>query len=165
MQTTQPESNSLTAWFQARIQQLYDLQDTNFLAELSSLFEDDATIILNHVPVSLKEFSDQFAALRAAAVSEQVEWKDIQEMAVTDGDEGETAASAAPAEEIVAGCYIVTRSLRFRIRVTPAQSKSHIVFSAKSVAFCLSVLLRADDMYFHLLGCRINLVMTGRLSN
>lgn len=132
MQTnTQPQTDSLITWFQALIQQLYDVsQQTNILGVLSGVFGDDASIILNHVPVTLKEFSDQLTARRAAAVSEVVEWKDIQDLTV---EEGETAASTAPTEEIIAGCYIVTRSLRFRIRVTPAQSKSHVVFSAKSV--------------------------------
>jgi len=36
---------------------------------------------------------------------------------------------------IVAGVTVVTRSLRFRIRVGPAQTKATIVFSAKYVMF------------------------------
>jgi len=121
----------LTTWFQAAIQQVYDLKDTNFIGVLDAMFEDDASIILNHVPVSLKEYNDQFTALRAAAVTEVVEWEDIQDMPATDGYEGETPAPAPPTEQIIAGCYVVTRSLKFIIRGVPGQSKSHIVFSAK----------------------------------
>jgi hypothetical protein len=38
---------------------------------------------------------------------------------------------------MVAGSYILTNSLKFRVRAAPAQRKSHIVFSARCVANCV----------------------------
>ncbi|KIL63781.1 hypothetical protein M378DRAFT_11871 [Amanita muscaria Koide BX008] len=119
------DSIALTTWFQGEIDKLYKIpQQADFDAEFARLFTSDARIILDHVPVSVDELRSTLAASQFAAVSQEVEWKDIQEKKVNEKD-GESN------EEIVAGCYIVTRSLKFRIRVTPAQTKSHVVFSAK----------------------------------
>ncbi|KAF8628614.1 hypothetical protein AX15_003808 [Amanita polypyramis BW_CC] len=122
-------SDSLAGWFRARIDGIRIAQEQDLLAEFSHTFNDDARIMMNHKLISLDDFQSNLARRRFAEVGTVIEWKDIVESKIEGGKEESGPPSVD--EGIVAGVYVITRSLRLRIRAGPAQTQSHVVFSAK----------------------------------
>ena len=130
---TNPPDSSLSAWFKARIERLHNVsEESDLQTQLGDIFTDNARIVLNHKPVSVDEFNRELANRRFAVVGETLNWQHIVD-AIEDNAGGD---GPRPDNEIggtVAGSYVVTRSLKFRIRAAPAQRKCHVVFSAMCV--------------------------------
>jgi len=126
---THVPDNTLRAWVKTRIEALYS---TSEKPDLDTIFTDDARIVLNHRSISVDDFYGEFARRGFAVTEVTVDWQHIVEDKVDDADE-----QAGEGTEIVAGSYIVTSSLKFRVRAAPAQRKSHIVFSARCVINCV----------------------------
>jgi len=129
---TPASDDSLIAWFKTRIEALYGISEN---PDLVTIFTDDARIVLNHRLISVDDFYEEFARRRFAVVEATVDWQHIVDdkvdaLAEQESDEDKEGELGT---EIVAGSYIVTSSLKFRIRVAPAQKKSHVVFSARCV--------------------------------
>lgn len=130
--TTFPDS-SLSSWFKARIERLHNVsEESDLQAQLGDIFTDNAHIVLNHKTVSVDDFNREFANRRFAVVGETLDWQHIVD-AVEDNAEGDDPCPDNAIGGTVAGSYVVTRSLKFRIRAAPAQSKCHVVFSAMCV--------------------------------
>ncbi|KIK67757.1 hypothetical protein GYMLUDRAFT_36522 [Collybiopsis luxurians FD-317 M1] len=143
-------TQSLTDWAQSRFTSLYEGSPTNtdsgpveteteaestpnasvLDSQLQSMFTQNAQIFVNHSePMSVEEFKNHlgqtFGTNKATA-----EWKECFEV----GDRNEeTQSQAEGTTGIVAGYLIVTRTLKFRIRATPAKNHTHISLSAKIV--------------------------------
>ncbi|KAF5355124.1 hypothetical protein D9756_005712 [Leucocoprinus leucothites] len=120
-------SDNLVDWFKERFTPLYQISagatEDSLSTQLDSMFEKNAHIIHNHEPIDLAKFTEGLRASSAAVVKADVEWKEVMSSV------GRT--SGMDQDGIVSGYFIVTRSLRFRIRVGPAQNLQHCFFSAK----------------------------------
>ncbi|KAG5719413.1 hypothetical protein E4T56_gene13474 [Termitomyces sp. T112] len=128
--TTSGDSNfisspSLKTWFQTQIQSLYGIPSQTDSRNLPQVFfSSGAQILLNHVPVTLEDFQSDIQSQLQSSRQTSISWKDVIEVYSSGADsQNETG--------IVAGIYIVTRSLNFRIRAGPAQRKTTVVFTAK----------------------------------
>ena len=131
--TNAPDS-SLSAWFKAQIERLYNVsEESDLQAQLGDIFTDNARIVLNHKPISVDDFNREFTSRRFAVVGETLDWQHIVDARNEDKAEGDGLCPDDEVEGTVAGSYIVTRSLKFRIRAAPAQRKCHVVFSATCV--------------------------------
>ncbi|KAF5362762.1 hypothetical protein D9758_011730 [Tetrapyrgos nigripes] len=134
--TSQPSSStdtplSLTEWAQSRINSLYELHSTSESAEepestgagtkFSSIFAPNAVIYHNHSQISVEEFQKEISQA-FGAVGSNVEWKECVE-----SPESKENSQAG----IVAGFLHVTRTLKFRIRASPAKNNTFICISAK----------------------------------
>ncbi|KAF8635326.1 hypothetical protein AX17_003945 [Amanita inopinata Kibby_2008] len=123
-------TNPLTSWFVTHTEALHSQlpPGDNLLQDaFKAMFADEAKIVVNHEQVSVREYWEEVEKRRFAVVGESVEWRDVLERAGT----GTGGGDGEGEEGIVAGSYVLTRSLKFRVRVTPAQTTSHVVFSAK----------------------------------
>lgn len=120
-------SEVLASWAQARLAALYEFSPNapgaDFQTSFDTLFSSKAQILINHQPVALDAFKDDLSHRSSAAVRASVAWKELIEVPKADGPESEAG--------IVAGCFIITRSMKFRIRAAPAQTLSTVIFSAK----------------------------------
>ena len=125
MSTSTEPDNSLCAWFKSQIENLYSISE---VPDPHTIFTDDARIVLNHIPTSVDDFYGEFARRKFAVTGVTIDWQHIVD------DKVEDSAGAGEDAEMVAGSYIVTSSLKFRVRAAPAQSKSHIVFSARCMS-------------------------------
>ncbi|KAF8058518.1 hypothetical protein FPV67DRAFT_1522717 [Lyophyllum atratum] len=125
--TTTSSGDSLKSWAQAGLTALYgsssNASDTDFRSSFDTLFSSQAEILVNHVALALDGFKDDIKNRAFAATRVSIAWKEIVEVPKADSPENEAG--------IVAGCFVVTRSLKFRIRAAPAQSNTTVVFSAK----------------------------------
>ncbi|KAF8336071.1 hypothetical protein F5887DRAFT_1250022 [Amanita rubescens] len=127
--STHTSDDSLITWFKTRIEAFHGISEN---PDLHTFFSDDARIVLNHRLISVDDFYGEFARRRFAVVEVTVDWQHIVDDKVLDAAEQENEDKAGElGTEIVAGSYIVTSSLKFRVRAAPAQKKSHVVFSAR----------------------------------
>ncbi|KAJ3741589.1 hypothetical protein DFH05DRAFT_1578844 [Lentinula detonsa] len=125
----------LAQWAQSKINALYDHPDTSLpddnsappiASRVQSLFAPTAQIYLNHTgPVPPEEFSKQLEKSFGTSKAE-VEWKECFE--VLDDNEHDAESERVG---IVAGYFIITRTLKFRIRAASAKNYTHVSFSAK----------------------------------
>ncbi|KAJ3782395.1 hypothetical protein GGU10DRAFT_275605 [Lentinula aff. detonsa] len=136
----------LAQWAQSKINALYEHPDTSLpddnsappiASRVQSLFAPTAQIYLNHTgPVPPEEFSKQLEKSFGTSRAE-VEWKECFE--VLDDNEHDAESETVIVNErftryqvgIVAGYFIITRTLKFRIRAAPAKNYTHVSFSAK----------------------------------
>ncbi|TFK34124.1 hypothetical protein BDQ12DRAFT_727167 [Crucibulum laeve] len=122
--TSAPEHNDLTTWLQAHLSTLYEppatADDADFQASFNSTFSPSAQIIVNHQMSSLDQFKDNLLSSKAAMTRATVHWKEVMQV-------------DSPSEKsgIVAGFFVVTRTMKFRIRASPAQNNGYNSFSAK----------------------------------
>lgn len=121
-------SDHLVNWFKDSLTSLYqsalDSAQGKLSSTVESLFEGDAHIIYNHEQIDLAKLDEALGISSALAIRAEVEWKEV--MSSTVGGNNETQQDA-----IVTGYFIVTRSMKFRIRAAPAQTLQHCFFSAK----------------------------------
>ncbi|KAJ3995515.1 hypothetical protein F5050DRAFT_1573410 [Lentinula boryana] len=128
----------LAQWAQSKINALYEHPDTSLpddnsappiASRVQSLFAPNAQIYLNHTgPVLPEEFSKQLEKNLGTSKAD-VEWKECFE--VLDDNEHDTESETRYQVGIVAGYFIITRTLKFRIRAAPAKNYTHVSFSAK----------------------------------
>ncbi|KAJ3874669.1 hypothetical protein F5051DRAFT_416154 [Lentinula edodes] len=140
--TSAPSSpqQSLTEWVQSRFSGLYehpspDTSDTNTTqSRIQSMFTPTAQIYLNHTgPVPLEEFTKNLEQTFGTNKTE-VEWKECFEVPDSNKEEKDDNHEVVEGETgIVAGYLIITRTLKFRIRATPAKNYTHVSLSAKCV--------------------------------
>jgi len=127
---SQPDS-PLTAWIKTNLGSLYESAiggETDFQTTFNSTFSEKASIYLNHEQISRDDFESNMTTSRSAlSRSSTIDWKDILEIP-TKSEEG---ASTSGPYGIVAGFFVVTRSLKFKIRASDAQSLSYNSFSAR----------------------------------
>ncbi|KAJ3915182.1 hypothetical protein F5877DRAFT_49031 [Lentinula edodes] len=138
--TSAPSSpqQSLTEWVQSRFSGLYehpspDTSDTNTTqSRIQSMFTPTAQIYLNHTgPVPLEEFTKNLEQTFGTNKTE-VEWKECFEVPDSNKEEKDDNHEVVEGETgIVAGYLIITRTLKFRIRATPAKNYTHVSLSAK----------------------------------
>ncbi|KAF8957585.1 hypothetical protein BDZ97DRAFT_1845699 [Flammula alnicola] len=121
-------SSPLTQWLQTRLGSLYEsvppVEEADFNALFQSAFSDDASIYVNHEQMSQETFLTRLHSYNAAITRATVEWKEVIEATPKEGEQHSAGG-------IVAGFFVVTRSMKFRIRVGPAQRLSFNSFSAK----------------------------------
>ncbi|KAG6887434.1 hypothetical protein C0995_015307 [Termitomyces sp. Mi166 len=123
--------SSLKAWFQTQTESLYAIPpqtDTQHVPNppnppQQALFSLSAQIVVNHIPVALEDFQSDIRNRLRFSRQTSVSWGDVIE--VYDSQDGQNE------EGIVAGIFVLTRSLNFRIRAGPAQRKTTVIFSAK----------------------------------
>ncbi|KJA13096.1 hypothetical protein HYPSUDRAFT_60084 [Hypholoma sublateritium FD-334 SS-4] len=122
------ENTPLAAWLQARLGALYEVHaapdEAAFVAQFDTVFARDAKVMLNHVPSPRTAYLAKLRGEHFAAVRESVEWRELIEVLPADGAPGTTGG-------VVAGFFIGTRSMKFRIRAGPAQQLSYNSFSAR----------------------------------
>ncbi|RDB20577.1 hypothetical protein Hypma_012151 [Hypsizygus marmoreus] len=111
--------NSLTNLFESSLASEEEIFQTSF----ESIFSPHAQIISNHERTTADAFKENILNRAFAATRVSVNWKEVFEVP--------NAEDAAHQTGIVAGCIVVTRSLKFRIRAAPAQSNWTMVFSAR----------------------------------
>ncbi|PPR02549.1 hypothetical protein CVT26_012017 [Gymnopilus dilepis] len=113
-------------WIQNKFTTIYESaspdQVSDFKTHLANVFHKDVEIYQNHQPISLGTFQDDLSQANAAHARSSIEWKEVFEVPPPEGDSDTS---------IVAGSFIVTRSMKFRIRAAPAQRLNHNIFSAK----------------------------------
>lgn len=147
------ESLTLTEWTKAHLTALYELTPTPDLdTTFSTTFSPSAEILINHSSISLNAFKEQISETRTASLASTVEFKSLSQ--VSSGAEGKSDQVRRTNRKsrlshlqcvtwkagIVAGCFLVTRSLKFRIRAASAQTYMHITFSAKYVTDLLRLM-------------------------
>lgn len=144
-------SESTTTWVRSRLAALYE--DIQAGEAFDRAFSPACDVRANHAAQPLQTLKDELAARRGAATHVSVAWggEDI----ATNEDKPEevryhgcgctTTNAAADADyrswtmlmriviqpAVIAGAFVVTRSLPFRIRAGPAQRQTHVHFSAK----------------------------------
>lgn len=153
---SQPDS-PLTAWIKTNLGSLYESAiggETDFQTTFNSTFSEKASIYLNHAQISREDFESNMTTSRSAlSRSSTIDWKDMLEIP-TKPEEGASTSGVGitvfiyenlsltlpPVQPygIVAGFFVVTRSLKFKIRASDAQNLSHNSFSARSVKEQLS---------------------------
>ncbi|KAF8901933.1 hypothetical protein CPB84DRAFT_1846630 [Gymnopilus junonius] len=112
-------------WLQSKFKNIYESsspEESDFRTQVSFVFHKDVEIFHNHQKVTLGTFQDSLSQANFAQSRASIEWKEVFEVPPA---EGETESS------IVAGSFVVTRSMKFRIRAGPAQRLSHNIFSVK----------------------------------
>ncbi|KAF8556276.1 hypothetical protein OG21DRAFT_1409338 [Imleria badia] len=109
-----------TSWIHSRLTALYE--DVSVQDAFDQAFSPACEVRLNHDVHLLQSFKDELASRRAAATHVSVAW-DANVISTNDDTPDQPA--------VVAGALVVTRSLPFRIRVSPAQRHTHVHFSAK----------------------------------
>ncbi|KAF8919171.1 hypothetical protein CPB85DRAFT_1429803 [Mucidula mucida] len=113
--SAQSQSDSLIDMAKSAISALIESAHTT--DSPASPFAQNAQIYVNHAgPVSLDAFQATLAHKFGAAAGVQIEWKEIFE----DAEAG-----------VVAGFAVITRSMKFRIRVGPAQMLTSAMISLK----------------------------------
>ncbi|KAK0444605.1 uncharacterized protein EV420DRAFT_1573820 [Desarmillaria tabescens] len=114
--TTMSSPSTLTEWTQSQFSSLFKPSE-NQLQEVS-VFAADAQVMVNHTQVSVEQFKKSLADKFGAGIVQDVniDWKEL----IHDDESG-----------IVAGFVDVTRSMKFRIRVGPAQIHTYISVSMK----------------------------------
>ncbi|KAJ3932998.1 MAG: hypothetical protein NXY57DRAFT_893072 [Lentinula lateritia] len=125
---------SLTKWVQSQFSGLYEhpspdtsdnAQDTDTnttRSRIQSMFTPTAQIYLNHTgPVPLEEFTKNLEQTFGTNKTE-VEWKECFEVPDNNKEEKDDNHETG----IVAGYLIITRTLKFRIRATPAKNYTHV---------------------------------------
>ncbi|KDR67202.1 hypothetical protein GALMADRAFT_80058 [Galerina marginata CBS 339.88] len=114
-------------WLQGAFTSLYESAPPAEVSDFEALFlftfSEEAEIILNHEKVPLETFQLGLSKANFAISRASVEWKEVIEVPPKDG--------GTDPEVIVAGFFVVTRSMKFRIRAGPAQRLSYNSFSAK----------------------------------
>ncbi|KAF8161662.1 hypothetical protein B0H34DRAFT_806824 [Crassisporium funariophilum] len=119
--------SDLSTWVQTHLGTLYESNqsgnEVEFEARFGSTFSDKALVYLNHEQISLDAFKTKIIATDFGAIRSTVEWKEIFET--------ETHVNKDTVEGLVAGFFIVTRTMKFRIRAGPAQNLSYNSFSAQ----------------------------------
>ncbi|KAF5320758.1 hypothetical protein D9619_002213 [Psilocybe cf. subviscida] len=145
-----PPTGPLTKWFQTRMETLltttparsqqppsitesYPVEpetQADFKSLFYTAFHPDAKITMNHQQVSQEDFIRQMeqSTMGLGPGGVQVDWRDILEIPSSD-NQGQSAYGHEAG--IVAGMFVATRSLKFRIRAGPAQRHSFNVFSAR----------------------------------
>ncbi|KAI9575046.1 hypothetical protein HD554DRAFT_2166488 [Boletus coccyginus] len=109
-----------TSWIQLRLTALYE--DVSAQDAFDRAFSPACEVRLNHDVHSLQSLKDDLASRRVAATHVSVAW-DANVVSTNDDNPEEPA--------VVAGALVVTRFLPFRIRVSPAQRRTHVHFSAR----------------------------------
>ncbi|KIM80538.1 hypothetical protein PILCRDRAFT_822258 [Piloderma croceum F 1598] len=118
------DSCDLTTWAQRHISAIYEAQsEDDFHHAFEAAFSPSLETFVNHEQVSRESIKDDMVQRRAAAISSSAKWENV--MAVPKDQEKPDEAG------IVAGFLIVTRSLRFRIRVSHAQLLTILTINAK----------------------------------
>ncbi|KAF9445550.1 hypothetical protein P691DRAFT_675366 [Macrolepiota fuliginosa MF-IS2] len=121
-------SDSLADWVKGQFTPLFqkntESADSDVSSTLGSTFKPDARIIYNHQSIDLAKFGDDLNQSGFAVTRTDVEWKEI--FATPNESDGSGTQAG-----IVAGYFVVTRSMKFRIRAAPARTLQHCFFSAK----------------------------------
>jgi len=116
---------SLTSWVKAHLSSLYEspsnATEEDFQEFFDLTFSSNADIILNHSSITRDELRQDIRRRSFAATAVSTEWKDVAEV----------EQNQCKKEGIVAGFFVVTRTLKFRIRAAPAQMNAFVTFSAK----------------------------------
>ncbi|KAH9485882.1 hypothetical protein JR316_0002797 [Psilocybe cubensis] len=116
---------SASQWLRNRFTSLYEAapppEEADFKALFVSIFSEDAQVWFNHEQISVDAFQEKITSANYAAKEASIDWKDLIEIPGNDAEH----------EGIVAGSFVVTRSMKFRIRAAPAQRLNHNIFSAK----------------------------------
>ncbi|KAF8450914.1 hypothetical protein L210DRAFT_3521557 [Boletus edulis BED1] len=131
-----PDSESMptaAAWIQSRLTALYETDVAGVQDVFDRTFSPLCEVRLNHVVQPLQTFRDDVAARRTAATHVSVAWGLNSFPGASHSDEGVVSTNEDKPKEpaVVAGALVVTRSLPFRIRVSPAQRQTYIYFSAR----------------------------------
>ncbi|CAA7263069.1 unnamed protein product [Cyclocybe aegerita] len=123
MTTNELAGGPLASWVATRLKALYEVPapaSHNHQDVYAETFSSTASIILNHKNVTMDAFKKELEDASSAIKGASVDWKELVETPSDDSSGG-----------IVAGFFVVTRSMKFRIRAGPAQRLSYNVFSAK----------------------------------
>ncbi|KAJ4479224.1 hypothetical protein J3R30DRAFT_3404038 [Lentinula aciculospora] len=125
---------TLTEWAQSQFSSLYehpgtDANSSPLQTKIQSMFSHTAQIYMNHTgPMSVEEFTKHLEQTFSTNKVE-VEWKECFEIP---DDTNHTENSGAEGKTgIVTGYFIITRTLKFWIRATPAKNYTHVSLSAK----------------------------------
>ncbi|KAF9224368.1 hypothetical protein BS17DRAFT_779687 [Gyrodon lividus] len=122
--TTISTPTNMTSWIQPRLTALYEVADIDALqSAFGQLFSAECEVLVAHAAQPLQTFKDTLVSRRAFVknVTATVAWGDV----ISTNDDKPDQPS------VVAGSLVVTRFLPFRVRVTQAQIKTHINFSAR----------------------------------
>ncbi|TFK21941.1 hypothetical protein FA15DRAFT_706809 [Coprinopsis marcescibilis] len=116
-------------WVKTRVEELYGVAgqgsyEGDIAAQIQGTFSPGAQVIMNHEPVSLRRYTDVLQSERAATVKTDVQWMDVNEADTNMGQ---------PEGRIVAGSFNVTRTMKFRVRVSPVKLSQRVWFSARLV--------------------------------
>jgi len=127
VQMSSETTTTLTSWVQTLLTALYEssstTQPSEFQSSFDAVFSSGAQFFVNYEPVARDAFKEDMEKRAFAATRISVEWKEVMEVAKADNN--------AHGIGTVAGCIVITRSMKFRIRAAPAQSNTNIVFIAK----------------------------------
>jgi len=121
------------AWIQSHLTALYESDVAAVQDAFDRTFSPLCEIRLNHDVQPLQTFRDDVAARRTAATHVNVAWGLNSNTGSSHAGGGVISTNEDKPEEpaVVAGALVVTRSLPFRVRVSPAQRQTYIYFSAK----------------------------------
>ncbi|KAF8990717.1 hypothetical protein BDQ17DRAFT_1371586 [Cyathus striatus] len=125
--TTNPPTNILAPWLLPRLTNLYttlptEQDDSNFEASFLETFAQSAKVVANHEDTTLDALREHIGAGKFAMARADVDFRDVIEIVKEGGGDK---------EGLVAGFFVVTRDLKFRIRAGPARRSSFNSFSAK----------------------------------
>ena len=133
---TDTRSLNLTDWMKHGVTNLYasltrtsphssvnatDATST-FSNSYGSVMSPNAVVVVNGQKIDAELLKENYEGLRGATAHIDLEWGDVKE---------ESTEGAGYDSGTVVGEYTITRSLRFRIRVGPAQAKTKIRFRAE----------------------------------
>ncbi|KAH7916107.1 hypothetical protein BJ138DRAFT_1109026 [Hygrophoropsis aurantiaca] len=116
--------SDLPSWTQSRLTAVYQApDDETFHNAFDAAFSPKCEVFASQESSeSIETLKEQLLARRAATVNSKVDWDNTPTLESNE-------AVAGPAA--IDGSFVVTRSLKFRIRAGPAQRLTHVVFEAK----------------------------------
>ncbi|KAH7930066.1 hypothetical protein BV22DRAFT_1125225 [Leucogyrophana mollusca] len=117
--------SDLSNWTQSRLSAVYEAPDDDTLQKaFDAAFSSKCEVFVSQEPAaeSLETLRDQLSNRRSATIGSKVSWENAP---TVKADE----LSTGPAD--VTGSFVVTRSLKFRIRAAPVQRLTHVTFEAK----------------------------------
>ncbi|KAJ8482336.1 hypothetical protein ONZ45_g14814 [Pleurotus djamor] len=117
-------STSLSSWYQEHATQLFRVpqagEEDDLVAAFDATFSSAVQTTLNGEDISREKLFENIKLIRASSIHIDVAFGNIIEAPLKQ-DEPSTAG-------LIAGQVVITRSLKIRIRVTPAQNETIAVF-------------------------------------
>lgn len=145
---TMSTSCDLTTWAQKHISAIFEARsDDDLHHSFDAAFSSSSEIFVNHEQLSREWMREDMIKRRGAAISASVKWENVM-VVPNDQDKPyevlywcvqcvQQILMKCGQAGIVAGFLIVTRALKFRIRVSPAQLQTIITINAKYFVYSL----------------------------
>lgn len=126
MSTAASTMSTLTEWTQSHFQAIYAATSEDaFNAAIDAFFSPNVEMYNNEKKMTREDAREEIAQRWRGAQRVDVKWENSIE--VPKEGEGLTGKEAG----LVSGFFVVTRSLRFRVRAAPMQQLNYVTFNGR----------------------------------